>query len=457
MPQFTEVAYDNVKDFVFGTAKYPVTLKNGIVIGGGKVIPEVNFTLPPMAVSEATWPEVIRQYREIAEGISIRAKELEFPAFVAEIEVLPPMTFNPKWGAEVCKTVVDVVKKHEGKGGAKGAVRLTPVDIREGKGVTHMWRGSHWDRVLEAFELAADAGADLLAIESIGGKEVHDEANMYADIAKSIFALGVIGARDMEKLWTEIVRIAKAKDSVASGDTACGFANTAMVLAERNMIPKVFSAAVRAVASVRTLVAVEVGAVGPDKDCGYEGPFIKAISGTPISMEGRSAAGAHLSSVGNVAGCVCDLWSNESIQNIKLLSGFAPTVGIEQLIYDARLFNAAIARGPEATLLLRDLHAESDSQLNPEAYILQPEIVIAISKELVKERGHYAKAKKAAEQALLHIQKGCQDGKLILSSRETDYVESLLETVADLPSDEGKFIDSIAGDCEKFDPKMYDM
>ena len=35
-----------------------------------------------------------------------------------------------------------------------------------------------------------------------------------------------------------------------AGDTACGFGNTAMVLAEQKMIPRVFAAVVRAISAV---------------------------------------------------------------------------------------------------------------------------------------------------------------------------------------------------------------
>ena len=132
---------------------------------------------------------------------------------------------------------------------------------------------------------------------------------------------------------------------------------------------------------------------------------MKAITGTPISTEGRTAACAHLSPVGNIAACVADIWSNESIQNIKLLGGMAPTVSFEQLAYDCRLMNEATARGKEAALLLRDLHADSDSRLDPQAYVLRPDVVLAISKELVKVDGYYPRAKKAAALAFSHIQK----------------------------------------------------
>ncbi|OQB13712.1 MAG: Methanol-cobalamin methyltransferase B subunit [Firmicutes bacterium ADurb.Bin193] len=454
---FTKTAYQNLSDFVYGKSLYPVELKNGISIGGGTVYPEVNFTLPPMLITKETMPEVVRNYREITTGICERAKELFVPGFVAEIETLPPMTENPEWGVEVCKTVVDIIKDYEAKHGIRGCVRITPNDIREGNDLAHMWRGRHWDAMLKTFEGCSRAGADFLAIESVGGKETHDEAVMYCDISKSIFALSVLGCADMSKLWTEIVDIADKTGSVAAGDTACGFANTAMVLADKNYIPRVFAAAVRVISAVRSLVAVECGAKGPHKDCGYEGVYVKAITGTPISMEGRTAACAHLSPVGNIAACVADIWSNESIQNIKLLGGMAPTVSFEQLVYDCRLMNTASARSHQTALLLRGLHADSDSRLDPQAYVLRPDVVLEISKELVKVDGYYPRAKKAASLAFSHIQKAHETGDLFLNDKELMWLENLNETVEALPDDTGEFTENIIGQCEKLDPKKYDM
>lgn len=179
---FNSTEYNNLNEFIYGTAKYPVVLKNGMSIGGGTVYPEINFTLPSMAIEQDVMADVISNYKEIITGICQRAKELEVPGFVAEIETLPPMTFNPQWAIEVCKTVVDVIKENEAKHGIKGAVRITPNDVREGKDLEHMWRGRHWEAILETFEGCANAGADFLAIESVGGKEVHDEAVMYCDM-----------------------------------------------------------------------------------------------------------------------------------------------------------------------------------------------------------------------------------------------------------------------------------
>ncbi len=454
---FTKTAYDNIDDFVYARAKYPVTLKNGISIGNGTLYPEINFTLPPMQIEAGTMPEVIRNYREIAEGICERAKALEVPGFVAEIETLPPMTFHPEWGIEVCKTVVDVIREHEAKHGIKGAVRITPNDIREGAGLEHMWHGSHWDNMLATFEGSAKAGADFMAIESVGGKEVHDDAVVNCDIAKSLFALSILGCRDMNKLWTEIVKIGEKTGAIPSGDTACGFGNTAMVLADRNYIPKVFAATVRVMTAVRSLVALECGAKGPHKDCGYEGVYIKAITGTPIAMEGRVAACAHLSPVGNVALSLADLWSNESIQNIKLLGGMAPTVAFEQLVYDCRMMNEGTARGKQTSLLLRDICADSDSKLDPQAYVLRPDVVLDISKELVKTDGYYARTKQAAELVLEAMRKGVNADRLTLTQREKDWLEKLSDQIDDLPEDEQEFVAEVLPDCDKLDPKKYDL
>ena len=273
LQEFTQTAYQTLDDFLYARAIYPIPLKNGMVIGGGTLYPEINFTLPPMSIEANTMPDVLHQYREIITGVCERARDLYVPGFVAEIETLPPMTFHPEWGEQVCKAVVDITKEYAEKFGVKSAVRITPNDIREGSGLEHMWHGSHWDSMLETFERCANAGADFLAIESVGGKETHDEAVLYCDLPKSIFALAILGCRDMRKLWTEIVQISERTGTIASGDTACGFANTAMVLADRRYIPKVFAAVVRVVSAVRSLAALECGAVGPHKDCGYEGVY----------------------------------------------------------------------------------------------------------------------------------------------------------------------------------------
>ncbi|WP_094550292.1 methyltransferase MtaB domain-containing protein [Petroclostridium xylanilyticum] len=457
--KFNDLVYKNVDELVYGSSKNPVTCKNGMVIGGGQILPEVNFTLPPMSVTKQTMPEVLRQYKGIIEDICKRAKELHVPGFVAEIELLPPMTFNPAWGIEITKTVRDVMYEYEAKHGLKSALRITPNDIREGKEVTHMWHGEHWENMLKTFEGCANAGADFLSIESIGGKEIHDDAIMFCDISKSLFALSILGTKDMSKLWQAIVDIADKTGTIAAGDTACGFGNTAMVLADRGYVPRVFAAVVRVMTAVRSLVAFEEGAVGPHKDCGYEGVYIKAITGSPISMEGKSSACAHLSPVGNIAAALADLWSNESVQNIKLLGGMAPTVSLEQLAYDCRLMNTATAKGSKYSILIRDLLSDSDSKLDPQAYILRPDVVVKIAGEMIKENGHFNRTKRAAQVTIDELRKAIADKKVFVEEKDSMWLDTIESQLELIPADEETFIQQMLeeNESDKFEPKKYDM
>ncbi|NCA99213.1 MAG: methanol--corrinoid methyltransferase [Clostridia bacterium] len=455
---FNKLAYQSVDDFIYGQSPHPVTLKNGLVIGGGEIYPEINFTLPPMLITQETMPEVLRIYKEIITGVTERAIDLYVPGFVAEVELLPPCTWNVGWGVDVSKILLDTMNELSAKYNIKTALRTTVIDVREGRDLEHMYRGKQWENVLAAFRENGRAGTDLLAIESIGGKDVHDEANVYCDIRKAIFALGVLGVRDMHKLWTEISTIARETGSIASGDTACGFANTAMVLADRKMIPKTFAAVDRVVSAVRSLAAIEAGAVGPHKDCGYEGVYVKAITGTPITMEGRTSAVAHLSPVGNIAACVADLWSNESIQHIKLLGGFAPVVSMEQLAYDCRLMNGATRRGPEVARLLRDLHADSDSRFDPQAYVLRPDVVFEIAEKIVSDQnGGLSRAKTAAQAAVDALRSGLSQDKVLIEEREKDWLDILESQIESIPDSDDEFIAEMVDDCEKFNPKIYDL
>ena len=107
---------------------------------------------------------------------------------------------------------------------------------------------------------SAEAGADVLSIESVGGKEVHDKALVFADMPGIAFALGVLAPRDMTYLWARIRDICDDHPGVVSGgNSACGFANTAMQLAGQKMLPEVLAAVVRAMSAARALVRLRAG------------------------------------------------------------------------------------------------------------------------------------------------------------------------------------------------------
>ncbi|MEZ0536366.1 methyltransferase MtaB domain-containing protein [Caldicellulosiruptoraceae bacterium PP1] len=439
---FNTLAYADVNEFIFGKCKKPLTLKNGIKIGDGKVIPEVNFTLPPIEISKENITEIIEEYKKITYSILKRAIELNQEELVIEIELLPPMTLNPTWGAEICKTVKDTISEYESKYNIRCGLRITPNDLREMQRPVKLRNGNLLENILKTFELCAQNGADMLAIESTGGKELHDYSLMNGDIKGVLLSLGVLAPRDISFLWEKIISIANNTDTIPSGDTACAFANTAMVLAEQKFIPKIFAAIDRVASVPRTLIPYTIGAVGPGKDCGYENPYIKAIAGFPISMEGKSSACAHFSSVGNIAMSVADLWSNESVQNIRLLSGYAPIVSTEQLIYDCRLVNKALSN-QETSLIVRDLLADSDAFLDVQAFVLHPKTVINIAKEIIKYSSAFLMTKYAIFATVEEIDKAIHDRLISLDEKETKWLDFIKSEIEEIPDDEEKFINDI--------------
>jgi len=457
MTAFTTLAIQDPAKLLYGTAPRPLTTRKGMCIGGGLVYPELNFTLPNIDISKTTMPAVYGHYREIITSATKRAVELECPGLVIEFEALPPMTQHPQWGVDIAKILVDGLEEAYAKHGLKSTLRMTPNDTREFERPPLMRSGDLYENMLKTFDDSARAGAELLSIESVGGKEVHDDALMAGDIAGVIFGLCVLGARDMRFLWTHIAQIAQKHHAVAAGDTACGFANTAMVLAEQKMIPRVFAATVRAVSAVRSLVAYECGAVGPGKDCGYENPILKAITGFPMAMEGKTAACAHASPVGNIAAATCDTWSNESVQNIKLLGGMAPTVSLEQLIYDCRLMNMAAKDG--AARQFQSWLVRSDAGLDPQAFVLAPTSVVRIGQAIVSAPNTYAAGKAAALAALTLLRDAHQAGELRLAENEVPWLDMLTETVTALPVSESAFIGQMLAsvDTTKFRAADYDL
>jgi methanol--5-hydroxybenzimidazolylcobamide Co-methyltransferase len=455
--KYKKLVIDNPKDLMFGLAPKPVTTRRGLVIGGGQVYTELNFTLPTMTIDDSTLPKVYQHYRDIAEGALARALDMETQGVVLEFETLLEMTKTPKIGIEIVKILNEICEDYYQKHGLKSEIRLTPNDLREFERPAKQRTSALLEPMMELFEQGALAGGDLLSIESTGGKEISDEALMMCDIKTELFALAVLGVHDMQFLWGKIVGVANKHGKIAAGDTACGFGNTAMVLAEKKYIPKVFAALVRVISVVRTIVAIEEGAVGPDKDCGYEGPFLKAITGTPISMEGKTSACAHLSPLGNIASACADLWSNESVQNIKLLSGMAPTVYMEQLEYDVRLMNEALKDGTVPSHILQGLMVSSDIYTDPQALVLAPENVILISRELVKGDSYVANARNGALKALDLIEDALQSGKLKLGENEIAYLPILRDDLNSIPDSESDFIEMMLPtlDQSKFIPAEY--
>lgn len=435
---YTELAISNPDDLIFGTAPHPVKCGNGIIIGDGIVYPEINFTLPQMIINEENWNEVINQYSEIIKNILKRSEKLKVPGFVVEFEQLPPMSMNPEWGGEITGLLKKELNLFYEKTGIPNALRVTVVDLRDAERPPLLRTGVAWENTRSAFIQAAKNGADILSIESVGGKEVHDQALMYGDLAGIVASLGCLAYRDVSWLWKEITVIADEYGIVSGGDTACGFSNTAMQLAGQGMLPSALAAIDRAASAPRSLAAYENGAIGPSKDCAYEGPIIKAIRGIPISMEGKSSCCAHFSPLGNIASAAADLWSNESVQNTRLLSGNAPEAFFELLAYDCRLMNESIKSDPK---YLRDLMVNSDVGLNVEALMLEPGTVIDIAAAIIKHDDGYSQTKAAVETAFSAIKRAHDSGRVTIAENELIWLDDLESKIPDLPETEDEAIE----------------
>jgi methanol--5-hydroxybenzimidazolylcobamide Co-methyltransferase len=434
MKKYNSLVYKTAGEMEFGKALYPVSCGFGLTIGNGKVLPEINYTLPPMMVSINNMEEVLKQYDSIINGVLQRALVLDVPGILLEFEHLPPMTDVPEIGVKITERTKEIMKNFHEKHGLKSGLRVTICDTRDEKRPPEMRSGEAIKRIFDSFRENAIAGADLLSIESIGGKEVNDRALMEGSVPGLLFSLGVLAPRDMHFLWKEITRIAKETDVVPAGDSACGLANTAMILADRNYIPEVLAAVVRAMSSVRSLVAFEEGAVGPSKDCAYEGPVMKAITGYTISMEGKSSACAHLSHLGNIAAAVCDLWSNESVQNVKLLSDFAPTVFTEILAYDCRIMNQSIEDGTRD--VLKEIFIKSDEFKNVQAFVISPEFSVEIAKAIVREEDDFLRTREAGLKACDLIEKALDKGALVLKKREASWLDKIESELVKYDSEE---------------------
>jgi methanol---5-hydroxybenzimidazolylcobamide Co-methyltransferase len=451
---FTQLAVSSPDNLMFGIAPKPVTCGLGLEIGRGRVFPELNFTLPTLTIEDQTWNEVKAHYQEIGEAIVRAARRLRLPGLMVEFELLPPMTENPAWGAEITRILLSSLKKAHEEYGLPSALRVTPTDIRDGQRPPLLRSGKEWESLRVSFEMNAEAGAHLLSIESVGGKEVHDEALLYGDVRGALFALGVLSPRDMEWLWAKIVEVCVRHRITPAADSACGFANTAMQLASQGMLPEVLAAVLRAASAVRSLVAYECGAVGPSKDCAYEGPILKAITGTPISMEGKSASCAHFSPVGNVASAMCDLWSNESVQNVRLLSGSAPEAFLELLAYDCRVFNKALEQNTAAQY--QSLLVESDIALSPQALVLSPESTIRIAQAIVAQPNAYQRTIAAAGAAAAIIREARDSGMLSLPQREMRWLDQIDHALDEMPSGEETIIAEMVDTYGRlFSPAAY--
>jgi len=449
--RFSRPAYDTPNQISFGSAKTPLRYGLGLSIGDGKVVPEVKYMLKPGF--EKSISALAGEYKSVTLSVMERAVNQMMLDVQLETEFTEPIVMNRGWSESVARTQKEIMSRYHGEHGVRTALRATVADVRRfNEGLR---QGGHFDRIMDSVEEAASGGADLLSIESRGGQEVFSHALIRNDLPGVLFAVGILAPRDVRFLWKAIIE--RSSGAIPAGDTACAIANSAMVLAgglAERKISHALSAVIRAMCAARTLACYEEGAQGPGKDCAYENIVVKAVTGYPISMEGKTSAVAHSSLVGNMAAAACDIWSNETIVADELFGGKSTAVIFEMLGYDTTLMNEAIRAGLQGNL--QQLYVASDAYRDPQALILSPESALRIARAMVSENTDYDRTIAAGSEALKIIEE--HKTELRLPAAELRYLELTNRLLAGAP-DEAKFIeDSVKRLVQKipeFRPSSY--
>ena len=441
--RYTSMAYKDADELVFGKSLHPVSYGFGLKIGAGVVIPEINYAPRPGTEKD---PEKLRkEYVDyISKDILNRAVTAGFPNVQLETEWVSQMN-QEKLSAPVVEGQKAICEKYHEEYGVNCAVRHTIPDQREAdEGLRPGMGGrSYPEKLFECAEIACENGADNLSCETVGGKEFADYAVTNGDITAFLFGVGYLGSLDMTYVWQEFSEIAKKNKAVAGGDTNCSGANVSMFMAGGfldNDVQKTFSAVTRCISAARTLAAWESGAVGPDKDCGYEGIICKAIAGKPTAQEGKNCQCAHCDLQGNLIAQACDLWSNESVEYHPEFGGTSVQCWFGSIAYEAALMNTATQLGQEKTL--RDLYMYADRTRGPEGYVLAYDHAYMVG-QAIAENGNdlYLRAKAAGVTAANIIKSGYDAKEIQLTNKQLDVLNAVIKELEALPDDTDKFVE----------------
>jgi methanol--5-hydroxybenzimidazolylcobamide Co-methyltransferase len=100
---------------------------------------------------------------------------------------------------------------------------------------------------------------------------------------------------------------------------------------------------------------------------------------------------------------------------------------------------------------------ESDAGLDPQAWVLRPENVIAVAQAIVDAPDYYRAGVAAARTALAELKTAHASGALKLEPREAAFLDRIEAQLDDLPDNEPEFIEAQKQivDAAKYLPAEY--
>jgi methanol--5-hydroxybenzimidazolylcobamide Co-methyltransferase len=153
---------------------------------------------------------------------------------------------------------------------------------------------------------------------------------------------------------------------------------------------------------------------------------------------------------------MADLWSNESVQNIRLLSGNAPEAFLELLAYDCRLFNTAL--NEKNPILLRDWLVKSDLELNVQALMLEPSIVFKIAEAIIQKSESYERTIVAIQAAIEAIDSAELNRTIKLNTVEKNWFDRLKKDMETIPETTDEAVQYLQDSySEHFLTESYDL
>lgn len=455
--RFTKMVYRSADDMLFGHSKKPVSYGCGIVVGVGRVIPEIGYT--PKEGIDRTPARMRKEYVDyISRDIVDRAVSLGFPDVQLETEWTQTLMSDAETVRSVVAGQKSLTEDCNKKYGINLAVRHTIPDTRKTsrglrKGMDGVNAGP--ERLFECCETACETGTDVITPVTVGGTEIAEYAVARSDITAYLFGIGYLGSIDMEYVWSNVAEICRKRGAISAGDTVTVGSITDPLTAE--LVPDkelrpVFTAVAKCIAAARSLVAQEHGAQGPQSGRGGEGTVCKAVSGMPSAQEGKNSQCAKAVTGGNLTAQCADLWSNGTVMYHPEFGGSSVQCWLGPLGYECSLMNTATALGQNR--VLRDVYAASGRTKSPDAFVTSYENAWEVGNAIAQNgENYYLRAKAAALKGAEILQKGDEDRTMTLTRRQKEFLDRMRKELLSLPDDENAFFEQC---CSKYQDKVQD-